>query len=343
MRNPLPTVFCLISLLFTPGSSDLIKIMDEFDDGSIYTNTKGTGHGWNKGIWKQARILEQNGALEIPVSNEQANGYIQNKKEDNFPIWTSQGATVTWVIKGITVQTPHYWDMYLAYDWDFGIVTTKGTNNEVLTYPTVCTTGGFWIEFGKKDSSSDTRMSIIVTNKTRVPSEDDPTGKVTVSSFNFNAVYPIICSATLKTSGWSVSLNQDVGGAKLSGNWTTDCQKNGRDASITDEFNDSVYVMAFGRNQGITGSMGDQSYPTNTGWLERIQVKLIGVTGPLIRQKSPGFVWSAAPPARGTWFDVRGAAFQAGLNSNQAPFGGIIFRKDAQGRLSKSVRMAGER
>lgn len=79
----------------------------------------------------------------------------------------------------------------------------------------------------------------------------------------------MIVSATLTRHGWYVVTNQ-TGLEPLSGNWTTSLQTADKDARITDEFSNGVFVFTAARNHGIDGS--GQSFPANTGQMERITV-----------------------------------------------------------------------
>jgi len=241
----------------------------------------------------------------------------------------------------MTVLTPHHYYVYCAYNWHFGIINSR-ENPEVCIYTGKGTKGGFYVNFGKKDNSSITSGQIVVVNNTHNGEENDPTGWLEVSKFTFNAVYPIIATAKLTQSGWTVTINQSISGAKLSGNWTTDLQgtMNGVavDASITDEFSDSVFVLAHGRNQGITGDSLPPAFPNapNSGELERIGVVLHGVSGVRPGIVRPARAMTGIPNMARTApvYDCKGALLsrQAWTNGSQ-----VTFRPIKGARAQKAV------
>jgi len=206
------------------------------------------------------------------------NGISAIQGRDVFTVWDDAGATVTWTIRSMTVNTPHKYNYFFAYCWEMGIVSANASNAGTawnMSGPNK--KGGFYIQIGKKDGGNQAEIWITVTNKTN-------TGDPTSSGFYvptqtgtapggigpvFTVSFPIVVTATFTRNGWSVSTNQ-AGLAPISGNWTTSLQATGKDARITDEFENGVFLFTAARNHGIDGS--GKSFTPNTGEMDHVTV-----------------------------------------------------------------------
>lgn len=325
---------CLLCALWQVILADVTKINDEFDDTDVRANTKGIGNGftfnYNSGA-PSCSQKEQNGALEIGVSQDQASVWIMSRPKDDFPFWNSNGATVTWVLKEMNVQTPHCCGGYLAFTWQLGVVSARANrmgwvnagNNQ---------SGGFYVFLGKRDGNDNSvEFGVEVVNKTNPAVHGDPTGKIWFSKAVFNAVYPIVITAKLTSSGWAVTTNQNMSGAKLSGNWTTDCRNGTVDASITDEFDTTAFIMA--QAYELDDTHAGNSFPANTGKIDRVTVVLHGVIAPSIeRGVAPLNIRQRAGAVR--FFDVTGARRSPAL-----PVHSILLSASADGKLEKRVNL----
>jgi alpha-L-fucosidase len=216
-------------------------------------------------------------------------------------LWDDDGATVSWVIKDMTVQTPHAYNCYLAYCAELGIISANADRSGsewVMSGPN--RKGGFYISVGKKNNTNAVELWIAVSNKSYTGVEGTsgflrPTQTSTAPGglgVVFNATFPLTVTATLTRNGWRVTTSQ-AGFTPLAGNWTTDLIRTGNNASISDEFANGVFLFTAGRNHGIDGS-GD-SYTPNSGRIEKVTVvRNAGVIGGIELLANTGFEADAA-------------------------------------------------
>ncbi|MBN1676688.1 MAG: fibronectin type III domain-containing protein [Kiritimatiellae bacterium] len=250
---------------------------DEFDAGGFTANPTGVGlaSGWRQRQHGTVSASESDGSYTVSVSSEHASHcLIAATEADEFNFWNSAGATVTWVIKSMTVQTPHKYKMHLAYHWDLGILS--GDESHTAGWPwrgSGTNKGSFWIFVGKKDSSASCRVIIQAYNKNVAeiePGAGDP-GFAKLADYIKDMSFPLTVTARLNESGWVVN----VGGTQHSGNWTTDLSDGpDKDAAMTTEFRNGAFLMMHGRNSGIDGT--GNPYPANTGKIERVKVETAG-------------------------------------------------------------------
>jgi MYXO-CTERM domain-containing protein len=249
-------------------------VQDDFNDGNPATNTGGVGLGWNVGTFNGAPApTESGGTFKAQMGTVNGIGTLHGK--DIIPVWSSTGASVTWVIKNITIQTPHAYSMYLAYCWEMGLVSANASNaasSWVMSGPN--TKGGIYVSLGKKDNSNAVEMWVAVSNKNYSGTEGTsgflrPThASGSVLGPRWTATFPIEVTLSVTDSRWTVTTNQ-TGVAPVTGNWTSDLIRDTNNASITTEFQNGAFIFTAGRNHGIS-TPPPASYTPNSGEMESV-------------------------------------------------------------------------
>ncbi|MCE9612836.1 MAG: chitobiase/beta-hexosaminidase C-terminal domain-containing protein [Lentisphaerae bacterium] len=319
-------------------------VVDEFNDGSLAVNTGGIGTGWNVGTFNGAPTpTESDGAFRASMGTENGIGAIHGK--DLFTLWDQTGATATWVIRDITVQTPHAYNYYLAYCWELGIISSSASRSgSAWNMSGPNTNGGFYVSIGKKNNSNAVELWVAVSSRyfsgvegtsgflRPTQTSTSPGGLGVV----FTATFPLTVSVTLTSNGWSVTTSQP-GVAPIAGNWTTDLMRPGNNASITDEFKNGAFLFTAGRNHQIDGS--GHTYTPNSGALESVSVVRHADSQAALPTLTPaGGLFASAPAVTITTATPGASLYYTLDDSTPTAAGGILYTVPVTVATSATLR-----
>jgi len=255
------------------GTSPIL-FKDEFETSRFLLNTSGVGGGWF-GFPIHDQIVEVSGdSFNVTLAEEHSSyGLANANKNWKFDFWNPQGVTAEWVIKDTTVVTRHQFGNYLAFIWQFGIISGDKTDRRVFNYwqGSRFKEGGLWFSVGRKDASDAAQFWVTATNKTVAISDaeihaGDP-GYEEVVRFAFKIKYPMTVRLHMDAQGWRFELpGQAIGNQKTSYNWGSDMKR----APITTEFQRGAFLLIHPRVAGLTAA--GTSAANNSGKLERVTV-----------------------------------------------------------------------
>jgi hypothetical protein len=263
------------------ASDDQVLLKDDFDDGSLTTNTKGIG-----GPWKARPVLtatggEADGAFNVSIGSEHANYMLRSAAPWKVDFWNDEGITVEFVIRETTVRSAHKRGETHAFSWQFGFISANRSQEKPFwghgwRFPE----GGIWFVVQFADGLGEARFNVYLCNKTLPEGADEiwrgDRGWAIVNHLKVAVKFPVTVRAHLNRHGFRFELpGQPLPKHQDRYEWGTREARFGTPTPITDEFENGAWLAIHPRMNGL-GTGGKNITPNyngpNSGSLESVSI-----------------------------------------------------------------------